>query len=732
MATAITFPAGNHKQVASVTCYTKANWADAWTAQPLLHCKRLCLCAAPAVSTAMFHWRIGDYLWPGARSFKTATTASVNPRQFVKVEVSGSDGRSGWTWYGIWKSATLGNDRQTFQADGLEALLAVPCVDAWAWDSSINAPAGGFWTYQGLRFNPDGVGNRSGNKSYTVNGQTVYAYHHYLSGETDIKWSTRDAVEYLLAMAAPKDKNGTVIFNWSASGLTNLPDFDAPELPTHGRTYLSLLHSLVSRFRLTSFTVNGADISFFTFAESAVTLTDIDGNSVGTIPANASQISVDIQRDQTANATISTEAAGIADKVTVFGDVRQSVFSLNGEFDATIVEGWDDAEYLGYLVGATLDPNYPPVNEMREREERDRVARCSDKWSKVFALFKTPEDWDQHAGDGEGGTKYPIAIDDETPASQVWQHIGLLEFQSTVPLLSGYEYTDTTIEDNDDVDGHRGTRLSTEGPYEPRPLMCFVKTTLAANSRAGYDLWSYGDQIGRSGTLEACLYVASGMASNADQSPWIEAPERKWSLRTRPVENELAIEVRVQGDQQHAIARDEFSSRYDAVRGAVDWADIIFTVCVNESRRVQVEYPETVSNPVGQVVREMKIDAPGHKRIYVVPGTVVGINPVTQELQKSTGGYLQDDRDKLTVIAQRAYEWHKTPRYSFQFSSNWVDSAVNIGHLVTAYTDHHGTYPVLSVVTEITVDFPVSEGKAVAPSATYVTAFGELDPLRAG
>lgn len=732
MPTAVTFPAGDHVQAASVAVYTKANWADAWVAQPLLHCKRLVMAAAPAVSTAIFHWRIGDYLWPGSAAYQTATATTINPRSFVKVVVTGSDGRAGWTWYGIWKRAELGNDRQTFQADGLEALLNVPCVDSWAWDSGTYAPVGGFRTYRGLVFNDGGKGNRSASK-FTVNGQSVYVFHHYLSGETDIKWSTRDAVEYLLAMASPKDKNSTVIFNWSNSGLTNLPDFDSPELPTHGRTFLSLLESLVSRFRLTSFSVSSNTVSFFTFAQSAVTLTDINGGTVGTIPANANQITIDIQRDQTAQATISTEAAGIADKVTVFGDVRQSVFSLNAEDDGNITKGWSSTDETGYMDAAKNDPDYPPMYEFREREERDREARASDKWSKVFSIFKVIDDWDEKAGDGEGGTQYPIAIDDATPAAQVWQHIGILEFQPMLPFLSGYEYTDDTIANNASIAGHRGTKITTEGPYEPLPMMVFVKTLLAANNRAGFDCWSFCDRVGETGDMEALFWQPEGPEYDPMASGFTTAPERKWSINPRPVKGELSIEMKVKGEEQHAIAKTEFpADLLDSVVGAAAWEDMIFTVCVNESRRVQVEYPTSIINSVGQVVKEMKIDAPGHKRIYVVPGTVVGINPVTQELQRSTGGYLQDDRSKLKVIAQRAYEWHKTPRYSFQFSSNWLDSAVDIGDLVTAYTDHHGTWPVLSVVTEITLDFSVTEGRASAPQATYVTAFGELDPLRAG
>jgi hypothetical protein len=48
---------------------------------------------------------------------------------------------------------------------------------------------------------------------------------------------------------------------------------------------------------------------------------------------------------------------------------------------------------------------------------------------------------------------------------------------------------------------------------------------------------------------------------------------------------------------------------------------------------------------------------------------------------------------------------------------------------VKQYTDIGGTVPVRTVVTEVTLDFPVVAGaKEPRPTATYTTAFAEFDP----
>ena len=44
--------------------------------------------------------------------------------------------------------------------------------------------------------------------------------------------------------------------------------------------------------------------------------------------------------------------------------------------------------------------------------------------------------------------------------------------------------------------------------------------------------------------------------------------------------------------------------------------------------------------------------------------------------------------------AQRAYQWHRVPRYALHFATGYLDGDVQVGRLVTEITDSAGTWPV--------------------------------------
>lgn len=719
MATTITFPTINHIDDASASVSLKNAWADSWTSYPKLHCTRLTLAAGPGVSSARFHWRIGEHLWPQDRIWQTTGVLSVNQRSYVRVEVAGSGGRTGYDWTGVWHSVRMQTEQQKFKANGVESLLNVPCLDAAYVDSSPLAPGAPSYANIGLTFNDGGKANRS-HARFTVNGSACYIFS---DDDNGAYWSTTDIAEYLLAMAAPKKADGTVIFSWVASGLGNLPAFDQPVLPTHGRTYLSLLNSLVTRFRLTSWTCSGATITFFTFADSDISLTNTLGQTLGTIPANSSTVVFDISKDQSASSTLATEAAHVCDVVKVTGERRKSVYSLCNGGDGTLDKAWTTAQETSYLAGGTGEANYPPATEPRLREEWDAEARARDELQPVYRWFKPADNWQQKAGDGQGGLALsPIAINDDN--TQFWIYPGELEFLPDLPFLTNYSYVDATIANNVAARkvGNRGNP-SGDPPYEPLPVLAWIRTLDTTEDYWGFEQWVQMDQLAAIADIEPMIgnYLNASIGTT---------PDRRWSASVRPLRSSPpTIEIRASGEPQHVLAEDEFAARGDAVTGALDWKDIVVTVCSYDTRHVEVQYPETVT-PVGEYVETLRIEAPGHELIYVVPGTMVGTY-ATRIPVNSTGGYLQDDRDQMKVIAQRAYEWHKTPRYSLGFSSGWVDGTAQIGQLVTQYVDATGTYSVGSVLTEITLNFPVSQtASPERPSASYVTAFGELDPIK--
>jgi hypothetical protein len=136
--------------------------------------------------------------------------------------------------------------------------------------------------------------------------------------------------------------------------------------------------------------------------------------------------------------------------------------------------------------------------------------------------------------------------------------------------------------------------------------------------------------------------------------------------------------------------------------------------------------------PIGERLRIRRLEAPGFRHAIVRPNTVVGVDPKTgQLLRTNEGGVIQDDSNQLKLLAQRLYQWQKVPRYAVGVSSTWIDGRLAIGRLLTALADVAGTSVVNTVLTEITLAFPVTAGsQPQLPRCTIATAFAELDPQR--
>lgn len=727
--TAIIFPS-SAAVVAPATAAVaiRSAWGDAWAANSLLECQRLALCTGETISTASFRYRFAavanGYLPPGSAVWTSRAVASILPLSYVRVVVTGTAGRTGYTWYGVWRAARKDDAVQTFTAHGLESLLDEPAVDSPWWDGSAVQ-----WAGRALEFNARGQPNRSADKK-TVNGVSCYVFDP--SFATAEYWSTADAVETLLACAAVKDEAGTVLWNWTPANLAALPAFDQVRQACHGASYLALLRALVPRTRLVGWTCepgtgNAVNVRFFTFAETAITLTDKDGVTVGTIPANALQDTLNIAADQSSQAVAVQEASNVADQVIVTGGRRRSVFSLSGA-DGNLQKLWTDGAEDAYATGARNALDYPPATETYAREIRDAQARASEQLRHVFALFgPPPTTWDQLVGDGTGEIgaeeRVPIALaDDEATAFRLY--LPDLEFEERLPLLTGYFYEDTFIEDHAGDGGHQAEEKAGE-LHEPRPIAVYVRTVKAADDPDGKDRWVPADRLGDGAAIE-----------RPD-----DAVNRSWSADVRAARGLLlGVEMRVNGEPQHVLGAVEVAAgglwlSRDVIPGAVDWeSDLILTASVQESRQVEVRYPADADvSPYGELLRTIRVEDPEAELIYVCPHTVTDCDSETNELYWTTGGYIQDDRPQMLVLAQRIYQWHRVPRVALSWASKWIDGAVAIGHLVTGYTDHVGTYPVLSVVTEIALEFPIASGDDPPPASCSVqTAFAELDPRAVG
>ncbi len=714
--TTITFPAVSPTDISTQTVYQRAAWSDAWTANADLHCMRLSFGTGESVSSAVFHYRFGDTLPWGASAWQTKAVTTVAPRNYVRVTVTGTGGRANFDWYGLWKSATKGDDRQRFHAVGLEWLLEEPCRDAPFVDASGTLR----WAGRGFAFNANNEPNRAANME-KINGVWAYPFTDVTDNNAEY-WTSQEAARTVLAMATPKDDAGAAIFNWQPVNFTDLPDYDQPLLPTHGRSFRALLQSLIPRYRLSGWRVygdsSGSDVfvGVYSFAENDIKVENAAGTLLGTIFENADQIDLSYAADQSASATLTTEASHVVDQVVATGDRPEIVFTLS-KADSTIDRDWTDADVTTYKAGASGAGDYPAATEVREREQRDRDARNDETLRHVYSRFVVAEDWNQRAGDGENGaaTLALLFEDDEVTPRKLPRCD--LAFSANLPLCREYSYDGSKIADNQDQD-HKGQQdaIVWGGPKQKLPLLCFCKTVDASILSGLTERWQRIDQVGHGADLEEI---------DGDSN-------RKWSASVQPLDGHPGIELRVNGAERHVLGYSDFNTptkHADHIPGAIKWEALVFTVCVRDTQPVQAKYPDDENlSPLGEYVQRLHVEAPGNRLVEVRPNTVVSVSPETLALQRSDGGYVVDHRDQLEVIARRAYEWHRVPRYALQLTTGWIDGALAVGQLVTQATDASGTYPVLSVITELTIEFPARAGNnKPKPSLSIQTAFGEMD-----
>ena len=729
----VVFPRAEANEVATVRVYLRDSWEDDWEEHSGIHCERISFGCAPNVSTAEFYFRYGYKIaWPGDAVEKVARL-DINPRSYVRVVVTptprlGVDpgDQTGFEWVGVWRSASsyLDDQRQWCSADGLECLLNwVPIARSWFRD--------GFGALReaesALTFNAENLPNAS-KVTQNVNGQAVRVF------ETDkkqaTKWSTREIVRYLLAANPPVDAAGDPIFVWNLLAVTLLPDWDSPIVETAGRTVWEVLTSLICRYRLTSFWVSPETLSGsgtttvrvipFTFTDLPIPLTDSQGAAIGTIQANQNQLELVTTWDSSSAPNLRMNASNVCDRVQVVGGLRQSVFTISPR-DNTMEPAWQTIDQDTYVLH--LATSMFSGSGTRTFEEAFTDTRCDEILSHVFAHWKLPEPWDQKAGNGVGtATKTSVFRNADNTAYRV----SFIELAEELPLRYGYDYSGQAIA-NSTAAGHRGIKKSLwMDDKKPALMPVLVVLPLMNDPAAATPRWLAIDQIGHAAYLE--------LEDTTDTLNTGKAPvNRRWSGAVR-VASGTGLWITAHGQPQHVLAKLEMAGRDGEIKGAWDWRTMVATVAAWDDRRVEVFEPAELEDTLGEFVNTLYIDAgEAYKLIYVVPDTVVGIDAKgAGQLIRTNGGFLQDDRPKLEVIAKRAFQWYRVPRQALTLSTTWIDGAIQVGHLVYKLIDHEGDQlHVLTVITEINLEFPVLDAaRPMTPRMTITTAFAEMDAVK--
>lgn len=735
MATILRFTPPLLDAVGSQLVYLKSRWQDAWVAVPELWCSEAVWTVSPSIGTAQLRWRYGDALKQLGQQFLAYARAGNRLRQYVRIDFivtpihAEDDSPSVRSWYGVLDlelealdgqfalvdengQATFGpRGKHYFAAYGLESLLDQATISR----SFVQSAGGQYAVQRALPFNPGKIGNRS----QAAGEGNVYLFHGERTGGSS--WSTLTAVKYLLKNATIRDSYDEQTIDFAYFDPDEItPNWDAPELVSENRTCWDLLKSLLPRQRLLSSRVEvvaGDDdtpdqvrVRPISFAGEDLVFDSLTGAS---FLANPDQVILALERDRGASApTLKRSTADGFDRVRVRGAERTSTATFSF-IEGTLAIGWPAELETEFEAGASGAADYPPASEIEARMFRNIQARQADKFKPVYARFVLGTDDHELVGNGETTADRVLMPSDADPDVPEKLAPADQRFLPYLPLLEGYDYTG-------DLTSLAG--LEEVGPAPHRrlpPLVLFRRSDYTAESKR----YLHVDRHGAAAQLET--FGAEEQAH--------------WSANVRVDDKDGALWIEVAGGIQELIAATDFA-RLPEIDPEVpaDYRTMLCTLAVPWSQFAEGIYPE---EPPGglDAVRELVLLAGDQFRCdYLVPETVVALDPEDGTLQRNaTGGYLRDDRDQLQALAKLAWQWYGKVRRSLSFSTSLVNNAVEVGQYVVSLGDPElpGDLQneVGSVVTQVRLTMPLAEGEgsvaAVVPRIEYQTAFGELDVL---
>lgn len=709
--------------------YWKRRWADEWTEVPELFASVVEWSAAPSISSAELEFRFGRQLSPGAAEFTARFREYGRARYLVKVEIDThtlQEGGGGDTlkWYGTLEieaedqfgviqpippaEVWYANGKSYFTCYGLEQQLEfVEVITARCY-----TPYGEETVRRGLTFNDRGVENKHPNLG--ANGGPLFMGDPVYTAEF---WSTRTAVEYLLANHLPTDHNGQSWFPFTLADEANvLPTWDKPRLETHGASVRSLLNALIPRERLMTWRLDVTDTEIkivpFTFTADPIPLVSPPGYYIA---YNPNTIRIASETDRGGSMVVKRSSLDAVDQVITQGARRTSTGT--GSFhDSTLAERWQDSHETEYDSGGQGEPSFPPSTEPELQTQYAINYRNRDRFTHVYRRFWLPATWDGMWGDGTSGVQSaPLMPEDDDATSPRALALDDWRFAPQLALKEGFNYED--LADIVEI----GPK-----PHEwLRPIVLFPLPLPEGETEP---------------PPEDRRYTNGDTASLTMALETVPLPV---SVRAHCGREDGCLYVDAMNGTQDMIASDDFVPIPDIdleVTG-VSYRDMLATVTVEWSEYAEGVYPEDAPFGLDAARRMVILAGDTYRCDYLFPNTVVGLEPDGTLQRCFAGGFIQDDRTKLKGIAQTAFAWYGQTRRAIDFSTSLVTSAVKVGDFVTELGDPDipgdiVTEDINSVVTSIRIEYRLSETDAGVPSAvqaprmTVQTAFGELDVRR--
>lgn len=712
--------------------------ADEWEDVEHLHCERLDLRAAPQIDQCVMSFVYGPVAQAGTTEFTTYEPLELLGKFCrVTLEGAGQDGDD-VVWYGIIEvddkevygsgatSNTVPRGRQTLTAYGLLRLLERVYVrHSWVdMTQDGGLPSRRAKVGIGIPFNVSAYdspfmerGNRSQN--HPVGDATdPYWFSNQPAWESD--WSAWDAAEYLLYHHGPTDDGAddpdetNRVCNWTLSGIPAQLNWYDVSVNTDGRSVKSILDELIPARRGVGYVVEfdptahdggfsprtdrgTCRLRIFTHTPETLTL---DAEQGLLLPENDDQVSIDPQSGLDIDVRIVDSVSSKYDRVIVIGALRTSTCTLSldpGQFQ--LEAGWTATLEADYLAGASAQAGYSTSDPLEQARDNTK-ARSQHKFRPVFRRWRLYRYWDGRVTDWEDTTQNKLhvfpKIDEygnpiaraievtataDNVASNAPIHPNSIKFSPRLPLNDTQDFSGTALSDgpltwdNDDPPEYLG------------PLILLRTEDTGTPSTDKYEN----------------LEVAADQSSN----PLIF---RRWSAGLTWTSRLPGFDLNVHGAPQHFIAGPAAAAMATLeafinpmVETSADFRDIRVTVCLESTSHIAYRVDITDLPIEGKPYSTLYINAPDCRLDYLVPSTIVALsggNP-----QFADGGWIRDDRARLSAIANAAATWYGKERRSITIDVRRCFSFATIGMLIVDIgTDYQKTTDVNSIVTGITYD----------------------------
>jgi hypothetical protein len=671
---------------APVVC-TRKNWDDPWVVQERLYCLT-CEFSLGSIGTAQFIYHYGDtarnnYVW------EDVAPLDLN-NHWVKVTFSPTDpAEPAKNWYGVICMEELDifgiDDAEQAGNQVLSAFSPEYILTRIQLTHSIlqsgGKVIGAAHSFNGFKSDRTGSQIRSGNKHPSF---TYFAEN--LKDETTVSdWTARDILEYLVKYCKatgigpfPKALKNFELFVDMLAEDNYIP----LEIPADGRTVYEILDDLFNASRGLAWQLvprTTIESGFFIQVRSILheKIDNVFGVSMSAAPVRV-PFSIWSRRD-VLSCRLRTDVSRKYDMVAVEGGPMGTVFTaskFNSELKlpARVEDGWTTAQRDSYLRGAKEESGYADLGYVAKSEKNDAI-RIATELNNVYRMYKLTSDFDRTDSlYFEEGQEYlfPKVLNNNditeafhssnsggsgsstVEAQEQW--LDVMRIEPYLPLVESYDYSKSPV------------AKVTNGSQAFRRPFTYLQAKL--------------------GTTDVWIDPANQTHSVMDN----ERINIDFSVSTSPDDNSLALWVNPSRmphclQTEYAFDLTEESVKnvgVSAVQSRTGFSgSFMSTIYVRSSNNVLVTYPENVSIDsdfssilVIKLRRTARLD-------YLNPNTIVGVSK--NELQRTNGMVLRDDRPKMLQLAVRAHRWYSAPRASIDIKLASLSSELSTGNVITRF-----------------------------------------------